>query len=91
MPINSKEWINGVQLDFNTDGGDKEQVLAWINDSYVKEVGFVGMRLEAILNSKLSITETGQIVHRSIGVLTQTDFVKAMKALNLDLSSYKCS
>ena len=41
----------------------------------------------------LTVTEIGQVVHRKISVLTKTDFVKAIKALNLDLSAYegKCA
>lgn len=44
-------------------------------------------------DEKFTVTEIGQVVHRKISVLTKTDFVKAIKALNLDLSAYegKCA
>ena len=99
---NGKEWLNGWQPNFNTgsinntksDGGDNESILTWVNKEYVKN-GFVGMQARVNMKGKenLTITEAGQVVHRKISVLTKTDFVKAIKALNLDLSAYegKCT
>ena len=95
---NGKEWLDGRKPDFSTgsitnsesDGGDRESILAWINEEYAKN-GFVGMqaRLSGEGYKDMTITKAGQVVHRKISVLTKTDFVKAMKELNLDLSEYE--
>lgn len=98
---NGKEWLNGCAPTFEkgsitnpeADGGDRESILAWINEEYAKN-GFVGMQArQTLLDNDKTITELGQVVHRKISVLTKTDFVKAMKELNLDLSEYegKCA
>ena len=99
---NGKEWLDGGTPNFHKgsienpdkDGGDFESVLTWVNTEYVKN-GFVGMLAKTTKPGieKLTVTEIGQVVHRKISVLTKTDFVKAIKALNLDLSAYegKCT
>lgn len=99
---NGKEWLDGCKPDFtkgdsenlDKDGGDKENMLVWVNKEYAKN-GFVGMQARTTLNGYTDkpVSELGQVVHRKISVLTKTDFVKAMKALNLDLSEYeeKCT
>lgn len=48
------------------------------------------MGARAAMYPRDSIVELGQIFTFNIQVLTQTDFMKAAKALNLDLSSYDC-
>jgi len=95
---NGKEWLNGRVPNLNkgsitnpeSDGGDRESILAWIDEEYAKN-GFVGMqaRISGEDYKNVTITEAGQVVHRKISVLTKTDFVKAMKELNLDLSEYE--
>lgn len=91
--INGKEWIDKGAPNFHSDGGDDESVLAWVNKEYAKN-GFVAMEAKATMCKNLTITEVGQVVHRKISVLTKTDFIKAIKALELDLSEYaggKCT
>lgn len=99
---NGKEWLDGGTPNFHKgsienpdkDGGDFESVLTWVNTEYAKN-GFVGMLAKTTKPGieNLTVTEIGQVVHRKISVLTKTDFVKAIKALNLDLSAYegKCA
>ena len=99
---NGKEWLDGGTPNFHkgsienpdNDGGDFESVLTWVNTEYAKN-GFVGMLAKSTVpgDEKFTVTEIGQVVHRKISVLTKTDFVKAIKALNLDLSAYegKCT
>ena len=96
MNPNGKEWLNGFKPTFHKgsiehpeeDKGDNETILTWVNEEYAKN-GFVGMEARAAAYPKKTVTEVGQVVHRKISVLTKTDFVKAMKALGLDLSEYE--
>lgn len=87
---NSKEWFNGQEPNFHKPGGDFENMLAWVDGDYVKN-GFVIMMVRSNMYQNFPIEQLGQTVHMKIEVLSQTDFRKAMKALNLDLSAYKCS
>ncbi len=94
---NSKEWFDSygpdLHKDENKDGnGDYENMLAWVDGDYVKN-GFVIMQARMTIYTDVPILQSGQTVHMKIEVLSQTDFRKAMKALNLDLSAYqgKCS
>lgn len=99
---NGKEWLDRGTPNFHkgsienpdNDGGEMESVLTWVNTEYAKN-GFVGMLAKTTKPGieNLTVTEIGQVVHRKISVLTKTDFVKAIKALNLDLSAYegKCA
>ena len=89
---NSKEWFDGDTVRFKDDPGDFENMLAWVNDDYAKN-GFVMMMVRASMYSDLSLKQIGQVTHMKIEVLSQTNFRKAMKALNLDLSAYegKCT
>ena len=99
---NGKEWLDGGTPNFHKgsienpdkDGGDFESVLTWVNTEYAKN-GFVGMLAKTTKPGieNLTVTEIGQVVHRKISVLTKTDFVKSIKALNLDFSAYegKCA
>lgn len=91
--LNGKEWIDRGEPDFSSNGGDNESILAWVNKEYAKN-GFVAMEAKSTAFKNLTVTELGQVVHRKISVLTKTDFVKAIKALDLDLSEYaggKCT
>lgn len=88
---NSKEWFDSQTPNFYKAGGDFENMLAWVDGDYVKN-GFVIMMVRSnIYKEDATIEQLGQTVHMKIEVLSQTDFRKAMKALNLDLSAYKCS
>ena len=87
---NSKEWFNSQKPNFHKPGGDFENMLAWVDGDYVKN-GFVIMRAHASMYPDVPILQLGQPLHMKIEVLSQKNFRKAMKALNLDLSAYKCS
>ena len=86
---NSKEWFSNNKPTFGNDG-DFENMLAWVDSDYVKN-GFVIMSARATMYLDVPIEKLGQTVHMKIEVLSQKNFRKAMKALNLDLSAYKCS
>lgn len=89
---NSKEWFDGSRARFADDSGDFENMLVWVNDDYAKN-GFVMMMAKAIIYDDTPLKQLGQVTHMKIEVLSQTNFRKAMKALNLDLSAYegKCT
>lgn len=94
---NSKEWFDSYRPSFhkdqNKDGnGDYDNMLAWVDGDYVKN-GFVIMQARMTMYPAVPILQLGQTVHMKIEVLSQKNFRKAMKALNLDLSEYqgKCS
>lgn len=65
-------------------------MLTWVDSNYAKN-GFVIMQARMTMYRDVPILQLGQPLHMKIEVLSQTDFRKAIKALNLDLSAYKCS
>ena len=89
---NSKEWFDSQKPNFHKPGGDFENMLAWVDSNYAQN-GFVIMQARASMYPDTPILKLGQTVHMKIEVLSQKNFRKAMKALNLDLSAYqgKCS
>lgn len=86
----SKEWFDSQRPNFHKPGGDFESMLTWVDSNYAKN-GFVIMQARMTMYRDVPILQLGQPLHMKIEVLSQTDFRKAMKALNLDLSAYKCS
>ena len=89
---NYKAWCDACGPSFATDGGDTENIMAWVDGDFVKN-GFVGMNVRATMYPEVPIDNLGQVYHAKIEVLSKKNFVKAMKALNLDLSAYegKCT
>ena len=94
---NLKEWFDSGKPTFKKgesdyDYGDFERICAWVNSDYAKN-GFVMMQARATMHPDIPIAQLGQTTHMKIEVLSQTNFRKAMKALNLDLSAYegKCT
>lgn len=94
VSFNLKEWFNTLKPEFSKGEGqgDFENMLAWVNDDYAKN-GFVMMLPRPTMYPNTPIAQLGQVTHMKIEVLSQTNFRKAMKALNLDLSAYegKCT
>ena len=66
--------------------------MAWVDGDFVKN-GFVGMNARISMYPDMLMNDIGQVYHAKIEVLSKKNFVKAMKALNLDLSAYegKCT
>lgn len=88
---NYKEWFDGWSPTFGN-SGDFESIMAWVDGDFVKN-GFVGMNVRSSMYPDVPINQVGQVYHAKIEVLSKKNFVKAMKALNLDLSAYegKCT
>jgi len=89
---NYKEWFEERRPTFDKESGDFESIMAWVDGDFVKN-GFVGMNVRATLYPDALMDNIGQVYHAKIEVLSKKNFVKAMKALNLDLSAYegKCT
>ncbi len=83
-----KTWYDSGRPNFHNTGGDTENALEWVNQDYV-QTGFVAMQARTRLYFDKTLTELGQVYHQKIQVVSQTNFIKAMKALNLDLSKYE--
>ena len=82
-------WLSGVKPKENKTGGDYETALTWLSEDYVK-LGYAMMGARAHMYPLYVVDEWQQIFTFNIQVLTQTNFMKAAKELNLDLSSYNC-
>ena len=89
---NYKEWFDGRLPAFDKESGDFESIMAWVDGDFVKN-GFVGMNVRSVMYPLMPIDILEQVYHAKIEVLSKKNFVKAMKALNLDLSAYegKCT
>ena len=94
---NLKEWFDSGMPSLKKGGsdydyGDFERISAWVNSDYAKN-GFIMMSVHPTMYPDIPIEQLGQTTHAKIEVLSQTNFRKAMKALNLDLSAYegKCT
>ena len=94
---NLKEWFDSGEPVLKKgvsdyDSGDFERISAWVNSDYAKN-GFIMMRARSTTYYDVPLEQLGQVTHMKIEVLSQTNFRKAMKALNLDLSAYegKCT
>ena len=82
-------WLDAQGIVFSKESGNYDTALAWLGVDYVK-LGYSMMRARAELYPSEPIIHLGQTLTMNIQVLTQTDFMKAAKELNLDLSSYNC-
>ena len=83
-------WLDSDSPDFEkSSGGDYETALTWLGEDYA-QLGYTIIEARSDLYPSLSLGVLGQVFTFNIQVLTQTDFMKAAKALNLDLSSYDC-
>ena len=89
---NYKEWFDGRLPTTDKEDGDFESIMAWVDGDFVKN-GFVGMNARISMYPDMLMNDIGQVYHAKIEVLSKKNFVKAMKALNLDLSAYegKCT
>lgn len=83
------DWLNASAPKFVKEFGDFETALTWLGSDYVQS-GYTMLGVKATQFNDTPIENLGQIFTFNIQVLTQTDFMKAAKALNLDLSSYNC-
>ena len=83
-------WLDSVYcLSTDPDYGDYNTALTWLGEDYV-QLGYTMLRVKAEQYPSVPIGEMEQTFTMNIQVLTQTDFMKAAKELNLDLSSYNC-
>ena len=83
-------WLDGGKGNFEKNsGGDYETALTWLGEDYA-QLGYTILAGRAAMYPFDSFVDLGQVFTFNIQVLTQTDFMKAAKALNLDLSSYDC-
>ena len=92
ITLNYKEWFDGRLPTTDKEDGDFESIMAWVDGDFVKN-GFVGMNARISMYPDMLMNDIGQVYHAKIEVLSKKNFVKAMKALNLDLSAYegKCT
>ena len=83
-------WIDAGGLVLNSaSGGNYDTALTWLKEDSVK-LGYTMIGARANVHPSVLLEVLGQTFTMNIQVLTQTDFMKAAKALNLDLSSYNC-
>ena len=83
-------WLDPSKPSFTADGGEYLTALTWLGMDNVA-LGYTMFGVRAAMYPKIYIDELGQtFAFFNIQILTQTDFMKAAKELNLDLSSYNC-
>lgn len=84
ITFDGKIYYDSGKPSYDKVGGDTESAYAWLGQDWVDK-GYTMFSARAAMYPEVPLSQTGQIYHFKIQVVTENNIKKAMKALNLDL------